>query len=366
VHFSPRNIRVRPWLLVSAAWLVPTLLAATQGLVRARLAGRTIDWRSLFWDGGDWFICAFLTPFVFAVAERLPLRQGTLRRNLLSHLIAAFVYCAAWAAIGSLLRSQLVPRDDDWFPSPVDWFLTTLPFGFAIYFGMVASEHAFRFLLESRQSETRAALLVAQLAEARLGALRMQLNPHFLFNSLNTILVMVRDGDERNAADSIERLAVILRRVLKADRNQETTLAEEIEFLEEYLAIEQARFSDRLRPRIDVPEFLGRALVPELLLQPIVENALRHGIGKRTESGELIVAARRQLDDLVLTVRDDGAGLPESGFEEGVGLSNSRERLVTLYGERASLEVSPAEPRGVLVTIRLPFHDLPSARGDRP
>jgi two-component system, LytTR family, sensor kinase len=366
VRFSRLHIPVRPWLLVSAAWLVPTLLAASQGLARALLARRAVDWRSLFWDGGDWFICAFLTPFVFALAARLPLRQGTLWRNVLPHLLAALVFCAAWAAIGALLRILLVPRSDDWFPSPVEWFLTTLPFGFAIYFGVVASEHAFRFLFESRQSATRAALLAAQLAEARLGALRMQLNPHFLFNSLNTILVMVRDGDDRNAADSIERLAGVLRRILRADRRQEVPLAEEIDFLKEYLAIEQARFSDRLRPRFDVPESLGNAQVPDLMLQPIVENALRHGIGKRTESGELIVTARRRFDDLVLTVQDDGAGLPETGAQEGVGLSNTRERLATLYGTRGRLDVSPAEPRGVIVAIRLPFHDLPADREDRP
>ncbi len=282
------------------------------------------------------------------------------------HLIAALVFCAAWATVGALLRTLLVVRDDDWFPSPVDWFLTTLPFGFAIYFGMVATEHAFGFLLESRQSESRAALLAAQLAEARLAALRMQLNPHFLFNSLNTILVMVRDGDDRNAAVSIERLAGVLRRLLKADQRHELPLAEEIEFLKEYLAIEQARFSDRLHPRFDVPESLGSAQVPELILQPIVENALRHGIGKRTESGELIIVARRRLDELVLTVQDDGAGLPETGVVEGVGLSNTRARLATLYGETGSLEMSPAQPRGAVVVIRLPFHNVPVAREDRP
>jgi two-component system, LytTR family, sensor kinase len=225
--------------------------------------------------------------------------------------------------VGALLRSLLIPKtEDDWFPSPFQWFLTSLPFGFAVYFAVLATEHAFRFLLESRQSETQAARLAAQLAEARLGALRMQLNPHFLFNSLNTILVMVRDGDKLGAAASIERLAGVLRRILKVDQEHEIALGDAIEFLEQYLAIEETRFSDRLRPRFDVAPSLRNAAVPELILQPLVENALRHGIGKRTESGLLTISARRDGDDLVLVVEDDGAGLPAAGVREGVGLSN--------------------------------------------
>jgi two-component system LytT family sensor kinase len=228
-----------------------------------------------------------------------------------------------------------------------------------VYFAVLATEHAFRFLLESRQRETQAALLAAQLAESRLGALRMQLNPHFLFNSLNTILVMVRDGDDVSAAASIERLAGVLRRVLKMDQEHEIALADEIEFLEQYLAIEEARFSDRLRPRFDISQSLRRAAVPELVLQPLAENAIRHGIGKRTDSGVLVISARRDGDDLVLTVQDDGAGLSAAGIGEGVGLSNTRERLATLYGEHARLELSAGDRGGAVATIRLPFRELP-------
>jgi two-component system LytT family sensor kinase len=367
MRFPLRNLRARPWLLVSAAWLGPTVLAAFQGFVRTRLEGHTVSWRSLLWDGADWFICALLTPLVFLLAERLPLRQQRFWRTLLPHLVASIVFCASWAAVGALLRALLIQSAaDDWFPSPLQWFLTTLPFGFTVYFGMVAAEHAFRFLFESQKSETQAALLAAQLAEARLGALRMQLNPHFLFNSLNTILVMVRDGDTGRADDAIERLASVLRRILRMDREHEVTLAEEIEFLEQYLSIEQARFPDRLRPRFEVDDSVRNAAVPELILQPVVENALRHGIGKRTESGELTISARRQADDLVLTVRDDGAGLPAEGVREGVGLSNTRDRLATLYGERAALELLPGTRGGAVAVIRLPFREFGSSLEVQP
>lgn len=190
--FTRWNTRPRPWLVVSAAWLGPAVLAAFREYVRARLEDRPVVWRLLLWEGGDWLVYAAFTPLVFLLAERYPLRQGRLWKVLPLHFLASLVFCAGWAIVGVLLRSLLVPQTvDHWFPSPLQWFLTSLPFGFAVYFAVVATEHAFRFLLESRQSETQAALLAAQLAEARLRALRMQLNPHFLFNSLNTILVMV-------------------------------------------------------------------------------------------------------------------------------------------------------------------------------
>jgi two-component system, LytTR family, sensor kinase len=359
---SPWNIRSKPWLLISAAWLGPAILAALREFVRARLQGQPVTWQSLVWEGGDWLLYAAFTPLVFLLSARCPLRQGQVWKTVPLHFLASLVFCAGWAIAGVALRSLLLGRsENDWFPSPLEWFLTSIPFGFAVYFAVLATEHAFRFLLESRQRETQAALLAAQLAEARLGALRMQLNPHFLFNSLNTILVMVRDGDHGSAADSIERLAGVLRRILRVDQEHEIPLADEIEFLEEYLAIEKARFSDRLRPHFDIARSLQRVAVPELILQPLVENALRHGIGKRTESGELTISARRDGDDLVLAVRDDGAGLPASGIEEGVGLSNTRERLATLYGEHAGLELSAGEPAGALAVIRLPFRELPAA-----
>jgi signal transduction histidine kinase len=350
---------------VSAAWLGPAALAAFQEYARARLGDRPVSWQVLLWEGSDWFICAAFTPLVFLLAGRLPLRQAGLWKALPLHLLAALAFCAGWSAVGVLLRHALIPGGgEDGFPSPLRWFLTTLPFGFAVYFGVVAAEHASRYLLESRRNETRAALLAAQLAEARLGALRMQLNPHFLFNGLNTILVMVRDGDCAAAADSIERLASVLRRVLAADRGHEIPLADEIDFLEQYLAIERSRFPDRLRPQFDVPPALRRAAVPELILQPLVENALRHGIGQRTESGVLSVSARRDGDELVLTVRDDGAGLPAAGVREGVGLSNTRERLATMYGRPVGLWLTPGDRGGAVAVVRLPYRELPPT-GDR-
>jgi sensor histidine kinase YesM len=240
-------------------------------------------------------------------------------------------------------------------------------------------EHGIFYFLEARTRETQAARLSAQLAEARLGALRMQINPHFLFNSLNAITVLVRDQDTRVATRMLEELGEVLHRVLRTERRHEVPLSEEIDFLKRYLALEQMRFSDRLRPTVDVdPAVLGAA-VPDLVLQPLVENALRHGVARRTESGLVSITAKREADDLVLTVADDGPG-PEPYGEpgerrdgaqaaavswagSGVGLANTRERLATLYGDRGRLELGKRPGGGAMVTIRIPYRQITHSDG---
>jgi len=227
----------------------------------------------------------------------------------------------------------------------------------------VGIQHSFFYFAQARERETQAVRLAAQLSEARLGALRMQLNPHFLFNSLNAITVLVRDGNTADASRMLELLSGVLRQVLQTDRGHETSLAEELDFLERYLAIEQVRFSDRLRPRVEIDASIARAAVPRFLLQPLVENALRHGIARRGDAGLVEIAGRREGETLVLTVRDDGPGLEEmAGSAGGVGLSNTRQRLEALYGARASLVVTNAEGGGAIATVRLPYHEATEPR----
>ncbi len=211
----------------------------------------------------------------------------------------------------------------------------------------------------------QAARLAAQLSEARLGALRMQLNPHFLFNSLNAITVLVRDQNTAAASRMLELLSDVLREVLRAEPGHETTLAKELEFIERYLAIEQVRFSDRLRPSVEVDPAIAVAAVPRFILQPLVENALRHGIARRSGAGSLQVTARREGVVLVLTVRDDGPGLlPDIPVSSGVGLANTRARLAALYGEQANLEIRNEQSGGVAAIVRLPYHEAESDAGE--
>lgn len=363
---SPARRQAPVWLLVSAAWLGPAILAAFQVYAQGRLQGEPAGWREISWQGGDWLLYALLTPFVFRLARRFPLARGHLARRVPLHFAAAVAFTKAWSLSGILLRSLMFGR---WMTpygiGVLGWFFTSLPFGVAVYFAVLGVEHATRYFVEAKDRETQAAHLSAQLAEARLGALRMQMQPHFLFNSLNAVTVVVRDRDTATATRMLEQLGDLLRRVIRADRPQLVSLAEELEFVRHYLAIEQIRFADRLRAVFDVGPALAGALVPEFILQPLVENAVRHGLARRTTSTEIRIAARREGDDLVLTVTNEGAG-PEAAGEgpgEGVGLANIRERLATLYGERGSLVLTRTAEGGAVATVRLPWREPGSSGG---
>ena len=356
----PASRRKPPvWVFVSAAWLGPAILAVFQEYVQVRLGNRAPEsWRNFVWEGGDWLLCAVLTPAVFWLARRYPLTRGTLARRAPLHLFAALLFCAAWAGCGILL-SQLLLHQTPYGGGIVSWVFTSLPFGVAVYFAVLGVEHAVFYFVESRQRE-------AQLADARLGALRMQLQPHFLFNSLNAITVIVRDRDTATATPMLEQLGDMLRRVMRPDRPQEVTLAEELDFVRQYLAIEEVRFSDRLRPVFTIAAGLLGAAVPEFVLQPLVENALRHGLAKRVTASLLQVEARRDGDALVLTVTDDGPGpggtADQPAPAPGVGLTNTHERLATLYGNRASVGLERLSGGGARATVRLPYRELERPR----
>ena len=362
---SPRaRGRLPAWALIFAAWFVPALLAAFNSLVQNSLDRRPTDWRWVLFNFFDWLAYALLTPLVFRASRRFPLERPHLPRNIGVHAIGALLMCAAWASLGTVLRilifhpvSAALPEGLLlWF---VSWVSTTLPFGFAVYFALVGIQHATAYLAKARERETQAARLAAQLSEARLGALRMQLHPHFLFNSLNAITVLVRDGDTAGASRMLELLSEILRQVLRAGGGHETTLANEIDFLGRYLAIEQVRFSDRLQVSFQIPSELSAAAVPRFLLQPLVENALRHGIGRLSGAGLVEISAKRDGDTLLLTVLDNGPGLhPPAQPSTGLGLANTRARLAELYGPNATLDVANHPHGGVIATVRLPYHEM--------
>jgi len=352
--------------LIFAAWLVPAVLSAFDSYMQSRLRNERPAWRWVLFSGVDWLLYAVLTPAVFRTSRRFPLQREGLARRIALHIACALGMCVAWATLGQFLRLAIFhPAAGftmiQFWRELEGWIFTTLPFGTGVYFALVGIEHALAYMAQARERETQAVRLTAQLAEARLGALRMQLNPHFLFNSLNAITVLVRDENTAAASRMLELLSDVLRLVLRAEGSAETRLSTELHFLERYLAIEQVRFSDRLQTRVEVDPAIRRAAVPQFILQPLVENAVRHGISRRTDAGLLQITAQREGDTLVLTVRDNGPGLgPGSPAATGVGLANTRARLAALYGDRASLEIANAEGSGVLVTIRLPYHEAES------
>lgn len=330
-------------MLISAACVVPAALDALQAYLQGLLRGRTMQWGDVIFQGSEWLFLGALLPIVSLLARRFPLRSDTWRRTLLVHLTGALVLCVGWATLGVALGTAL-----DRYPQHAwaSWILTTIPWSVFMYFTVLGCVYAFTYFVEARERE-------AQLAEARLGALQAQIHPHFLFNSLNAITVLVREQNTPAATRMLELLSDVLRRVLRADTRHEIPLDDELQFVRDYLEIEEVRFSDRLRVTWSIAENARAILVPAFVLQPIVENAIRHGVAKRAAAGKIDISASVDAGQLELRVRDDGAGMTATNGE-GVGLTNTRERLRTLYGDRASLTIRPVVEGGMEVIIRIP------------
>jgi two-component system, LytTR family, sensor kinase len=343
------------WLLLAAASLVPALLNASTTYLNTRFLRGSADWSAVAFAAILWLAFGALTPIPYVLARRYPIRRENIFASVLVHLSGALVLCVAWTSIAVLLAQPLNrrPPQEAFLRYYLSWTLANLPWAVFLYFTVLGSIFAFTYYREARERESQQARLAAQLAEARLGALRMQLNPHFLFNSLNAITVLVRDQKTREASRMLELLSGVLRQVLQNEKRQEVSLEDELRFTEQYLAIEQVRFSDRLQVRWEIEPGVRDALVPEFILQPLVENAIRHGVAKRSEAGLIEIAGRESNGDLMLSVEDNGPGYqPTSNV--GVGISNTRARLKTLFGEAGQLEILSAVS-GTVATVRFPI-----------
>jgi signal transduction histidine kinase len=349
--------RSRPfWLLIAAASLVPALLNAFTSYLNSRFSGRgSVDWGAVIFAGALWLFFGALTPIPYILAWRYPLKREAIVRTISAHVAGALALCIGWASSGvtlALLLNRRPPQESllRYYHS---WILTNLPWSVFLYFTVLGCIYAFTYYREARDREAQQSRLAAQLAQARLGALRMQLNPHFLFNSLNAITVLVRDQNTRDASRMLELLSGVLRQVLQSEKRQEVTLEEELQFIEKYLAIEQVRFSDRLQVRLSIAPNIHDTLVPEFILQPLVENAVRHGVSQRSAAGLIEITGRESDGELVLSVRDNGPGYVAAS-DGGVGLVNTRARLETLFGAAGRLDVLNAEGGGTIATLRLP------------
>jgi two-component system, LytTR family, sensor kinase len=352
------RVPARLWFLILAGCVIAGVLDALQTVFKGVLEGK-IDWSSVVFQGSEWLFLALLTLMTFFLGQRYPIRKPNVVKPALVHLAGAALLCVGWAGMGVLLRRL---QGDGWGGSwqfeLLGWTLTSVPWSFFMYFAVLGTVHAFAYYVEARDRELQTSQLTGQLSEARLQALRAQLQPHFLFNTLNAITVLVRDQRTPMAVTMLDRLSELLRQVLRSDQQHQITLSEELQLVRLYLDIEQVRFSDRLRVTISAPEDTLGALVPTLMLQPLVENAVRHGLLDRTDNALIEIRARRIADRLELSVRDNGRGLT-AAQPPGVGLENTRARLAALYGEAATLELGGAEGGGTLALVRLPFANQP-------
>lgn len=365
-----RNPKLRPIAACFLAWTALGLFMFSQGVVQKTLMGDPNPWwhHLTGWMVGVyvWFA---ITPVVLWLGRRLPLERRRWLRRTLAHtgfaMLIALVQLAIEAEI--LHRLGVFPTYMSTFGNAYG-FLLVISFhqGILTYWEVLVLQHGFwwyRRYEERKQAALRLELhssqLESQLAQARLGALKMQLQPHFLFNTLNAIMVLVRRGQGRDAEEMLGRLSDLLRCVLDDVDAQEIPLRRELDYARLYLSIEQVRFQDRLRVEITAPPDLLEAAVPHMILQPLVENAIRHGIGRSSTAGRLRIEASASDSVLTIRVEDDGPGLAaEASAGHGIGLANTRSRLAQLHGAQAALDVRDRAQGGVEAKLRLPLRLL--------
>lgn len=367
-----RLVRARRFALITTiAWSVITLVSASEQFLHAQRTGSLIAFgQALVVQAPGWAVWGLATAPIIRLSRRFPLAWPLRLRALAAHVAACLTIAAAFnlaytAAVHAFRPGTTETLLRELWNHLVGW----APFLLMAYASLVGIGHALEYAERVRHEQAEKAALKTQLVEAQLGALRMQLQPHFLFNTLNGVAMLIRGGDPARAVEMIALLGEVLRGLLRTSWDLEAPLASELQLLRKYLEIEQIRFGDRLRVAWDVDDHVITALVPPLILQPVVENALRHGLWPRTEGGALTIAARRAGSELELEVIDQGVGLAP-GFDPdrstGVGLSNVRARLARMYGPDASLEVAAGAACGVRVRLHLPYRVAPPAAAARP
>lgn len=366
-----QNPAIRRTLVRFLAWTALGLFMFSQGIVQKSFSRDPTPWTHhlIGWLVGVW-VWFLATPLVFWLGRKLPLERRYWLRRTLAHLGLAFLVALIQLAVEAVIVHAvgIFPEFMSTWASAFA-FLLIIGFhqGILTYWTVLGVQQGFAWYrrYEERQQEAlrlqlRSSQLEGQLVQARLGALKMQLQPHFLFNTLNAIMVLVRQQKGREAEEMLGRLSDLLRCVLDDVDTQEIPLRRELEYLQIYLSIEQVRFQDRMKVEIAAaPEVLDAA-VPHMILQPIVENAIRHGLGRSSTAGHLRISACLVDGRLELKVRDDGPGLPPDHARQslGIGMTNTRARLQQLYGDAARLSVENAAEGGVDATIRLPCRTL--------
>lgn len=301
----------------------------------------------------DAYTWALFTPAILVLTARFPFRRGSWVRALFVHLAAGAVFATLGVAVNVQVAAWLRPEESMMFGR---YFAATFHWNVQWYWMVVGIAYAIDYYRRYRDRELRASRLETQLAHAQVQALKMQLQPHFLFNTLHAVSELVHENPD--AADRmITRLGDLLRISIDAASTQQISLEQELEFLSAYLEIERMRFGDRLAVQMDISPDTLDARVPNLLLQPLVENAIRHGTAARAAPGKIEVRAKRNNGVLQIVVRDNGQGLPPGGStREGVGLRNTRVRLEQLYGTEHYFGLRNSPEGGAVATVVIPFH----------
>jgi two-component system, LytTR family, sensor kinase len=344
--------------LAFAFWTIPVIFRLVQSYAAYTLLDIPARWPlAMGFIFVDWYYWAVITPFVFWMEHRFPLEIRK-PKSIATYLLAGVPV----AAIHALLITAFLRLDTPTASANENFVRIVAMFSdsFLIYVGILAVGFSWNCISRASERETQTADLRNELSQAQLRALQMQLQPHFLFNTLNSISALTHRNPTA-ANTMIARLSELLRVMLAKEPPQEITLEEELEFLRTYLDIEKVRFDDRLEMEFNIDIQTLKAYIPSLLLQPLIENSIRHGISKRRGSGIIRIKSERVKNDrLLLEIYDNGLGLPsgedEVTFAEGIGLRNTRHRLQKLYGDRHFFDiVAGTNQRGVRITIIIPF-----------
>jgi two-component system, LytTR family, sensor kinase len=360
----PAPVRPRYGVPLSLVLLVATLL----GLVSTMLAWQltvSLERTGTYFrhlavlNFAYWYAWALFTPSIVWLSQRFRFERQALLRALAVHVPAVIVYSLSHIGIMQAAQWWLVTSeggDFPWWDETQRAALVNLDWSMMTYWAIVGLSHAVIYYRESRDRELRASQLETRLIEAQLKTLQQQLHPHFLFNTLNSISVLMH-RDVAAADRTLMRLSDLLRLTLERLGDQDVSLDAELDFLRKYLDIERIRFADRLVIRFEIAEETLAARVPTLLLQPLVENAIKHGVARRTGVGHIGITARREHDKLWIEVRDDGVGLSEDALvalHKGIGVSTTRARLQHQFGADFRFEFHRLS-QGVAVIVAIPW-----------
>lgn len=350
----------RKFAVVLGIMALMLLLSAAENYASQLVTSKPVPWTlALRRAGEEWGLWAVICLAVLAFCDRFPFDLGRVKRSVMIHGPASVLTALLdLTLLAGILHGQRA-IDGTVFLFPVIFqklLIHYLVLGMVFYWVIVLAHTGWLYYQRLRDRERQAAALTTELVQARLDALRMQLNPHFLFNTLHTISALIHE-QPATADRMVVRLSELLRQTLDRADVHEVPLRQELAFLEGYLDIEKTRFRERLTVDLRIDPAALDCAVPFLLLQPLVENAIRHGIEPREANGRIEITARRAEGQLELSVSDNGPGLPETAADrarEGVGLSNTRSRLAHLYGNQQELALASAPGGGLRVNLRVP------------
>ena len=352
------------WGAIIGVWTLPGLAALSFYYLNQIVTAQPMVWPyALVSTIPNWYIWALMTPAVVWLARRYRIERTNVVKVMATVHIPAMVLALLIHSLINLVLFRATGLHDQLSLDLYRVHITSrVHANIVTYWAIVGIYYAFDYYRSLRDGERQTARLQLQLAQANLRALKMQLHPHFLFNTLNSVAALVRKNENRTAIRMLVQLSDFLRLALENKGLQEIPVHQEVDFVQRYLDIERIRFQERLSVLVDVHPDADGAFVPNMILQPLVENAIHHGIGPNAEAGRIDIAAQRAGDRLRLSVRDNGKGISEAAPSRpgrGVGLSNTSERLRNLYGADQSLTFREADGGGLEVVIDLPFSDRP-------